>query len=441
MKRCWRHTLLMLLLLMVSGCTATLQSVFNVEKSPAARSIDHYQEKAATLEKQGDLQPALLAWRVVAAQDPENAKAAESMQRLTRAIADATARHYKKGIDHFQAGEMDKAQREFLITLRLDPGHARALYYLTKRLSGPNQETHTVQRGESYGQIATGHYNDPSKAAIIAYFNDLDPKKPLLIDTLLLLPALSDRQLLPRREIEAQLARAEQALDEKHYTEVLAIAARISETSPGHPQIQALNDAARFGQGMLLLEEKQYHLAQELLKKVSPNFKGRDRAMQQAQQGIQAQASDDKLRLAQEQFDQGAFEGTIIICDAVLSEDPANPKARTLSDAAHYALGKQYLDQGNEARAIETLKVLGRDYNDTAQLLAQAQGRLNARAEEYYRKGVKHFLNEELEEAVAAWKKALSLNPNHPKARQDMDNALRLLEKWRGLEKGDKKGQ
>jgi tetratricopeptide (TPR) repeat protein len=441
MKRRWRHTLLMLSILMVSGCTATLQSAFNAGESPVMRSLDHYQEKATAFEKQGDLQAALFAWRVVAAQYPGNAKAAESIQRLSRDIADGAARHYKKGIDHFQAGEADKAQREFLITLRLDPGHARALYYLKKRLSSPDQETHTVRRGESYGQIAADRYNDPSKAAIVAYFNELDPNKPLWIDTLLLLPALSDRQLLPRRETEAQLARAQQALDEKHYTEVLAIAARIGETSPGHPQIQALNDAARFGQGMLLIEEKQYHLALELLKKVGTGFKGRDRAIQQAQQGIQAQASGEKMRLAQEQFSQGAYEGAIIICDAVLSEDPANPKARTLWAAAHYALGKQYLDQGDEIRAIETLKVLGRDYNDTPQLLAQAQGRLNARAEEYYRKGVKHFLNEELEEAIAAWQKALSLNPNHPKARQDMDNALRLLDKWRGLEKDDKKRQ
>jgi tetratricopeptide (TPR) repeat protein len=441
MTRRWRHTLLMLLLLMVSGCTATWQSAFNAGKSPVVLSIDQCQEKAAMFEKQGDLPSALFSWRAVAAQDPGNAKATESMQRLTRDIADAAARHYKKAIDRFQAGEVDEAQREFLITLRLDPGHARALYYLKKRLSSPDQETHTVRRGESYGQIATERYKDPSKAGIIAHYNDMDPNKPLLVDTLLLLPDLSEWQLLPRHEIEAQLARAQQAIDEKHFTEVLAITARIAEIKPNHPQIQALNDAARFGQGLLLLDEKQYRQALELLKKVSPNFKGRDRAIQQAQQQMRVQASDEKMGLAQEQFNQGAYDGSIILCNAVLSEDPVNPKARTLWAAAHYAMGKQYLDQGDEVRAIETLKVLGREYNDTAQLLAQAQGRLNARAEEYYRKGVKHFLNEELEEAIAAWQKALSLNPNHPKARQDMDNALRLLDKWRGLEKDDKKRQ
>jgi predicted TPR repeat methyltransferase len=60
---------------------------------------------------------------------------------------------------------------------------------------------------------------------------------------------------------------------------------------------------------------------------------------------------------------------------------------------------------------------------------------LAARAESHYRSGVKHFLNEELEKAVAEWEKTLALNPEHRKARQDMENAQRLLDKLRGLEK------
>ncbi|MEJ2039813.1 MAG: tetratricopeptide repeat protein, partial [Desulfosarcinaceae bacterium] len=63
------------------------------------------------------------------------------------------------------------------------------------------------------------------------------------------------------------------------------------------------------------------------------------------------------------------------------------------------------------------------------------RGKINARAEMLYRRGVKHFLNEELELAIKDWKETLKLNPNHPKAAQDIENAERLLQKWRGLEK------
>ena len=50
---------------------------------------------------------------------------------------------------------------------------------------------------------------------------------------------------------------------------------------------------------------------------------------------------------------------------------------------------------------------------------------------------MKHFLNEELEKAIASWKKALALNPKHPKAAQDIENAERLLDKWRNLDQDD----
>ncbi|MBT8339758.1 MAG: tetratricopeptide repeat protein, partial [Desulfatitalea sp.] len=97
------------------------------------------------------------------------------------------------------------------------------------------------------------------------------------------------------------------------------------------------------------------------------------------------------------------------------------------------------LDQGNAAKAIDALKPLDENYQDTAQLMAQARAQLNARAETFYRQGVKHFLNEELEQAIDSWEKALAINPEHPKAKLDMDNALRLLDRWRGLEKSDEK--
>ncbi|MBI5062421.1 MAG: tetratricopeptide repeat protein, partial [Desulfatitalea sp.] len=409
--------------------------------TPRTPELDYFRERAAALEAQGDLPQALFTWRVVAALDPGNSGVTKKIEALAANISEAAKDHYKRGVVLFRAKELEKARNEFLAALCLNPGHAQALFYLKKRLNQPDAEIHAVQPGDSFRQIAAKRYNDPSKAAIIAYFNELDPDKPLRTDTLLLLPELGAEKLLPLQEVNALLERAQQALDEKKYTEVLVLTARVGENQTAQARIQALNDAARFGQGMLLMEQKQYTPALEMFNKLSPNYKDRDRAIQQALQRIQSQASEEKLRAAQAQFKQGAYAAVILTCKQVLEENPDNPKAQALSESAHYALGKQYLDRGEEILAMETLKGLNPEYQDTAQLLAQAQGRLNARAEEYYRRGVKHFLNEELEEAVAAWQKALELNPQHPKARQDMDNALRLLDKWRGLEKSDKKGQ
>ncbi len=414
---------------------------FDSTARSAAAEFQAYRQRATALEAQGDLPQALFAWRVAAALEPDDAGIKETIQALSAAIAKAAAEHSRQGITYFRAGDLEKARKEFLAALRLDPDHDQALFYLKRRLNNPDGEAYTVQPGDSFTQIAATYYRDADKAALVACFNDLDPDKPLRIGTTILLPELATEKMLSRRETDAMLARAQQALDEKKYSQVLDITARIDEKQPRYARLRALADAARLGQAVRLMEEKQYRRALDLLNEVTPGFEGRGRAIDEARQRIDAQASEEKLRLAQAYMKKGAYLDAIQVSQRVMEENPGNPIAKTVYEAAHYALGKQYLDRNQELKALEALKALSPEYKDTAQLIAQAQGRLNARAEEYYRRGVKHFLNEELEAAVAAWQKALELNPQHPKARQDMDNALRLLDKWRNLDKGDKNGQ
>ncbi len=49
-------------------------------------------------------------------------------------------------------------------------------------------------------------------------------------------------------------------------------------------------------------------------------------------------------------------------------------------------------------------------------------------AEIHYGKGIKHFLNQELERAVDEWEETLRLNPDHLNARRDLQKARRMLE-------------
>ncbi len=50
-------------------------------------------------------------------------------------------------------------------------------------------------------------------------------------------------------------------------------------------------------------------------------------------------------------------------------------------------------------------------------------------AQIHYRNGVKHFINEDLKSAIAEWEAALACDPNHDKARENIDNARRLMQK------------
>jgi len=54
---------------------------------------------------------------------------------------------------------------------------------------------------------------------------------------------------------------------------------------------------------------------------------------------------------------------------------------------------------------------------------------IKQQAEAHYIRGVKYFLNEELQNAIKEWKKTLKLNPEHGKAKKNIQNARSLLEK------------
>jgi hypothetical protein len=49
-------------------------------------------------------------------------------------------------------------------------------------------------------------------------------------------------------------------------------------------------------------------------------------------------------------------------------------------------------------------------------------------AEAHYIKGVKFFVEEDVEGAIQEWETTLSLEPNHPKAKKDIENARKLLQ-------------
>jgi tetratricopeptide (TPR) repeat protein len=421
-------------LLAVSGCSAGLWPHRVV-------TAEDFHARAEALEKEGELQQALTALRAASLLEPDNKEISESIRRLERAVVSAAAGHLKSALEHQQAGNIDQARRELLIVLRLSPGHPKALHALEHLLKGTERQIYKVQRGDSFVKIAADYYKDPGKAYILAYFNDMDPGKPLLTDTVLVLPALRPEQLSARRPSEAWVERAQKELDQKQFQTVLSICDKARKESPGHPRIQPLVDAARLGWGRSLLEQNEYAAALEQLRQVSPTVPGRDQALRRARSAVQRQDIQGEIRSAQGHLDRGDFAGAIAICQKVLDQDPSNATAQALVHASRYHWGKQLLDDGHEEKAAEKFRMLDPKYQDVAHLLVRAQARLNARAEEFYRKGVKSFLNEDLESAIESWKKALMFNPEHPKARQDMENASRLMDKWRGLEQAAPAGK
>jgi tetratricopeptide (TPR) repeat protein len=420
----------MLLAVALSGCTA-MQPGSPRSQTPVTAL---YIKKAQDFENRSELRLAMFTWYIIAELETDNTAAVNAIHRLERKTAKAASLHYQQGRKFYQAGDYPKALKEFLITLRYNPDHRQARYYLKTRLQNRDHTMYQVQPGDSFTRIAAKVFKDPGKAYIIANFNDLDPDKPLLIGQTIILPKIKSEFLQPQSNVDILLKKAQSAHARKQYEEALSLTRQIQDEAPEHPKARRLADAAHFHKGMDYFNQKAYPAAVEQFKQVSPGYEGRDRAIAKARRHIKQLAMKEKLTRAQQHLRNNAWQRVINITEEILAQAPDNAQAKMLFSNASYNLGKLLLNNGKVSQAVELLDRIDTSYEDTGQLLSLARTRMKSQAETHYRSGVKHFINEDLELAIKEWKRALELNPDHPKARKDIENARHLLDKLKAFE-------
>jgi tetratricopeptide (TPR) repeat protein len=189
---------------LLAGCAGSIpvrveRPTGNVAETPDNfRGIPgKYRKLAESAEKAGALRRALLYRKVVNGFAPEDADAREHVERLERKIRGRVDRHYRNALALEESGENEKAFREFLAVLVLDPDHEAALRWVKdgqNRKNGKNggaeakSRSWTVREGDTLRRIAGEVYRDPDKEFLIAYFNRLPKGSPLSIGTELNLP-------------------------------------------------------------------------------------------------------------------------------------------------------------------------------------------------------------------------------------------------------------
>ncbi len=415
---------------LTAGCSSTWTRLKASMASPAQQCRD----LALAKQKQDRLHQAILLWQAARQLDPGDKTAANAIRKLKKTARQQAHRHFIKGVDAYQQGNFARARLHFLATLRYRPEHRGALDYLKNRLHRKEQVSYRIKKGDSLSSIAYRAYKDADLAPVIAYFNDLDPKRPIFPGKVLVLPTLPAEYLKPPSSIEQLIIEARRKFARGDLAGALAAVSQIEPGSPHYKQARSLADKVYFRQASELMQRSQYWEALERLKRVRPGFKGREKAMAQAREKLKSQAMEDRLKLARTRLEQGAYLEARTVVEEILASSPANRAAKSLMDAINYAIANQLLAEGKDQEAIAVLETVDPAYQDTAVLINDAQLRLNAAAETHYRNGVKYFLNEELELAIKQWQAALRLNPALDKARRDISNARRLLKKLEALE-------
>jgi tetratricopeptide (TPR) repeat protein len=146
---------------------------------------------------------------------------------------------------------------------------------------------------------------------------------------------------------------------------------------------------------------------------------------------VETPEANPLLAEAREALERGDFAVALADVELVLGSSPQSVEGLDLKKAILYGLGKAQFEQRNYGESYQTLTQLARlapGYQDAPVLLRQARDRL---VQQYYNQGLRLYREEKLEEAIAAWRVALELDPNHVNVRRNLEQAERVL---RGLQ-------
>jgi tetratricopeptide (TPR) repeat protein len=124
------------------------------------------------------------------------------------------------------------------------------------------------------------------------------------------------------------------------------------------------------------------------------------------------------------------YRETASISEKVLEYDPANKEAHHLINESYYQMGRSLIQGKKYKEALDVFDRLDSGYKDVKESVALAKKQL---AGEHYLRGVKYFTDEELDKAIKEWETTLTLDPNHPKAKKDIENARALLQKLKEI--------
>ncbi len=352
-----------------TGCAMLGKEKPKPVKKPVSSAA--YKTKALAYEKDRNLTKALEYWQIAASIDPSDSKIKGKLKLLTLINQTAAKNHFEKGVKHYKNRQFDKAKKEFLIALRHQPNHPRALNYLQTKFTRQAFRTYQVRQGDTYNRIAARVYQDAGKGFLIASVNKRDFNNKPNPGSILMVPHL-DNIRGPASESE-----------EESSTEMEEEAPEIDDEGINLKPIVDI---------------------------------------------------EGELDNARNYFIAKNYPRVLPITQTILENDPSNNEAIELKNRAYLAMGKDLMLKKKYTEALNMFNQVDANFEGVQDAIEDLKKQRTREAEEHYRRGVKQFLNEELAKAIEEWEQTLMLNPDHAKARKDIENARNLLEKLQNVE-------
>ncbi|MDX2452845.1 hypothetical protein [Desulfosarcina sp.] len=417
--------------IILCGCAGTMDLVSEfLGAGPwwTAAQTGTVSERARVLEARGELTMALDHWRLVEQITMDPTAASSEISRLNTKISESVNAHYRNGMAELRKKNQVAARNHFLAALRLDPAYQPALIQLNARFSPFPLAVHLSAPGDRPATVAKQVFGDEKKAFLVAWFNDLPVDQALTPGTLLILPKLekTPQKKARKKKPPSQLAEARALLAENDLDGALALA---GQADPDDSDVQTLVHSIHLKQATAQIASGLLDAARPSLAMVPDGFAGKDAAVEALQAALQEQQAALVLEKARAHFDQGEYQQSLELTERLLKKAPDRLDARDLANEARYRMALDHYDHKRLFEAREVLEKTDEGYGASMALNQTVRTQLANRAQIHYRNGVKHFINEDLKSAIAEWEIALACDPNHDKARENIDNARRLMQK------------
>ncbi len=364
--------------LTLGGCAA-LQKGRKVQESPDARLEKILLERALEYERKNQPHKALQSYEAALAVILAKKEGLEDSLRKN------AEKHYRRGLELQDQGKYGMARHEFLTALRLRPDFPEVVALLKPLRPKPHTRyvVHRVEEGEFLTTIAQKYYNDQSKFGIIARFNDLEDATKLYAGMKLKIPEIEGVSFSPAVRAQTAISTSDNKAGEMIAAGVIVPAAEDSaitrEQEMDYDQVAIYQE-----QGVSLLEEGQYLAALHEFQKV-------------------------------------------------LNTDPSRKQVREYMAWAHYRQGEVLFNHAEYLGArthFEKALSFDADWTACKEYVKRSE---DAYKEVHYLKGIQHFEEEKLREAIEEWQVVNDMDPNYKQVQNYLLRAQKLLEKVKEL--------
>ena len=366
------------LTLSLGGCAA-LRKKPEAKEPPEVRLERVLLERALEYERKGQPQKALQFYEATLA------VIVAKKEGLQESLRQDAEKHYQSGLEYSEKGKYANARREFLVALRLRPDFPEVVELLKPVPPPPfgRYVVHEVKQGEYLAAIAEKYYGDQSKFEIIARVNHLEDATKLYTGMKLIIPETKGVVFSDLQEKQA----SEPPLEEETTDGVDLEGGEKSGEDPSLASEQEMDYdpvAIYQEQGVTLLEEGQYLAALHEFQKV-------------------------------------------------LNTDPSRKRVQEYMAWAHYRQGEVFFNRAEYLKARDHFyEALSYDEEWTAckEYIRRAE---DAYKEVHYLKGIEHFEEERLKEAIEQWQLVSKVDPNYKQVQNYLLRAQKLFEKVQEL--------